>query len=534
MPLNCIPKSLGRCLGLSSPSSDESSRSSSRSTPMTSAMTSVSNRPQTPHAGSRVQRDLARGARREPTPGPSVTTTMTMAADWRGSDADRVPRNADVCKPIQLWGCYDPAPEWGAALRRDAQAWADAYDVNTSRLIRMDKECTRYGLIELGGHPFVVGPTATPAEAQVLTRILKAHPQIGAIFCVEPGKMQVSAASDDPSAAPRMPGYSERPISEYISSVARRDGREHDTGAGRATQPPTQLDGSLSRVQFMEFAGMERFDAEISREVLWRAGRGVAEFMRENPGKIALVCSERGIARPCAVIASAALQLKHGDIGLRNALIATVVAQRSEASDHHINAASRSFDLIAEFARLLAMLRSPGRGEPRWERKVHLLRQRLPELADARGSAAADWRTDVGRRRAADILEANFETVAPLLASGGLPEGMALLWLRGEINVLTGVRFLSPTYIDGHIDRISQDDIDPDSADAVRLVSLDDYGLMCDNKYYHAESVAGWNRACLRNNDFLSNPVSRAPVVALLIHEAEKARLESLFLHRPE
>ncbi|VVE38300.1 hypothetical protein PEP31012_04049 [Pandoraea eparura] len=441
-----------------------------------------------------------------------------MAADWRTHPASTI----DMPAPIALWGTEDPAPEWAGGV--SANAWVEAYGVNTSTLIRVDGQCTRFALIELGGHRFIVGPTATPAEAPVLTRMLKTHPQIGAIFCVEPGTMQVRDTALDTSDAP---DYHERPIDGYILSVMRGAG---ESAAPQALASPVGLDGGLSHVQFMEFAGMERFDAQIPREVLWRAGRGVAKFMRENPGKIALVCSERGIARPSAVAASAALQLQCGDARLRNDLATQVVAQRSEASDHHINLASRSFDLMAEFTRLLDMLRRPGRGEPRWERKVHLLRQRLPELAAAQG-AAIDWQTDAGRRQAADILEVNFDRVAPLLASGGLPAGMALLWLQDEINALSGVRFLSPGYVDGHIDRISQDDIDPDSPDAVRLVSFDDYGLVCDNKYYDAASVAGWYRACLRKDGYLSNPISRVPVVALLIHEAEKARLEPQFLH---
>ncbi len=518
MPLNRLPKTVAWCLGLSS--SEETSRTPTQRSSMATTMTSAANRA-THVRVSQPSPDEADVA--APVPGPSVRSASmhSMAADWRGQMAP----TQGAPEPIALWGMEDPAPEWAGGV--SANPWVEAYGVNTSTLIRVDGQCTRFGLIELGGHRFIVGPTATPAEAPVLTRMLKTHPQIGAIFCVEPGTMHVR---DAPVETAGEPDYRERPIDGYIHSVMQGARGARGSAAPQALASPVGLDGGLSHVQFMEFAGMERFDAQIPREVLWRAGRGVAKFMRENPGKIALVCSERGIARPSAVAASAALQLQRGDARLRNDLATKVAAQRSEASDHHINVATRSFDLIAEFARLLDMLRSPGRGEPRWERKVHLLRQRLPELTGARG-AAIDWQTDAGRRHAADILEANFDSVAPLLASGGLPAGMALLWLRDEINVLSGVRFLSPGYVDGHIDRISHDDIDPESPDAVRLVSFDDYGLMCDNKYYDASSVAGWYRSCLRQDGYLTNPISRAPVVALLIHEAEKARLEPQFLN---
>ncbi|VVE32528.1 hypothetical protein [Pandoraea terrigena] len=523
MPLNRLPKTVAWCLGLSS--SEETSHVPSRRSPMARTMTSVANR--APHArvppGGADTTNAADAAAHAPVAGPAARTASmrSMADDWRAPTGSTI----DTPAPIALWGVEDPTPDWAGGA--SANAWVEAYGVNTSTLIRVGDQCTRFGRIELGGHPFIVGPTATPAEVPVLTRMLKAHPQIGAIFCVEPGTMHVREAAVGITDAS---GYRERPIDGYILSVMHGARGTRGSAAPQALASPVGLDGGLSHVQFMEFAGMERFDAQIPGEVLWRAGRGVAKFMRENPGKIALVCSERGIARPSAVAASAALQLRCGDARLRNDLATQVVAQRSEASDHHICVASRSFDLMAEFARLLDMLRSPGRGEPRWERKVHLLRQRLPELAAARG-AGIDWQTDAGRRHAADVLEANFSRVAPLLASGGLPAGTALLWLRDEINVLSGVRFLSPVYVDGHIDRISQDDIDPDSPDALRLVSFDDYGLMCDNKYYDAASVAGWYRACLGQDGHLTNPISRAPVVALLVHETEKARLEPRFLH---
>ncbi|MFJ2993875.1 hypothetical protein [Pandoraea sp. NPDC087047] len=463
-----------------------------------------------------------------------VAGTSTMAADWRGGADTRTGtaagRQADAAPPLCLWSFDDPEPEWvppGVA----AQEWADFYGVNTRQLIRLGSECTRYGVVNLGEHRFIVGPTASAAEAQVLTRLLKAHPQIGAVFCVEPGKMQHGPQSGKAGETADSSGYQERPISDYITAASRRGVRSRESSAQQAQKAPERLDGGLSHVQFMEFTGMERFDGRIDGETLWRSGRGVAEFMRQNPGKIALVCSERGIARPCAVIASAALQLGGGDVRLRSLLCAEVIAQRAEVSDHHINMSSRSFDLIAELSRLTTMLRSPGRGAPRGERKVHLLRQQLPE---ATADVEVDWQSDKGRRKLADILEVNFKRIAPLLASGGLPSGTALLWLRDEINVLRGVRFLTPSYVGGHIDRISQDDIDPESPDAVRLVSFDDYGLTCDNKFYDVASVTDWYRRCRRRNEEMTNPVSRASVVAVLVKTSEMARLEPRFRNGSE
>ena len=358
----------------------------------------------------------------------------------------------------------------------------------------------------------------------MLTRLLKAHPQIGAVFCVEPGKMH---QWDKVGSS----GYTERPIGDYILAARRRGHRAKASSAKQGLKLSESLDGSLSHVQFMEFTGMERLNTQIDGGTLWRAGRGVADFMRGNPGKIALVCSDQGIARPCAVIASAALQLGGGHARLRSGLGTDVVAQRAEVSDHHISMASRSFDLIAELSRLTAMLRSPGRGDPQGERKVHLLRQHLSKATDVEG---ADWQDDAGRRKLADMLEANFERIAPVLASGGLPPGTALLWLQDEVNVLSGVRFLTPSYIGVHTDRISLDEIDAQSRDAVRLVSFSDYGLTCDNKFYDVASVASWyRRSRQRGSRVMSNPISRTPVVALLVNESEMARLQARFPRSP-
>ncbi|MCE4060691.1 hypothetical protein LXM60_10810 [Pandoraea sputorum] len=457
----------------------------------------------------------------------------TMAEDWKRTTSNDL-RDPAACgpspvatRPISLWEYDDPTPDWPPTLRETAQSWVERYGVNTAKLIRVGGECTRFGLLELEGYSFIVGPTATPAEARSLTRMLKANPQIGAIFCVEPGTMQRTRNGDASDGA----GYRERPISEYITSVTRQSGHRSapESGVGTSARSSAglgQLDGGLSHVQFMEFTGMERFDTEIDGAVLWRSGKGVADFMRQHPDKIPLICSERGIARPCAVIASAALQLRGGDAHLRSRLVHEVIRQRADASDHHINVAARSFDLIAELSRLTSMLREPGRGDTRSERKVHILSQQLMGMDSG---VTIDRQRHKGRLRLADYLEANFEKVAPLLASGGLPPGMAMLWLGDERDVLNGIRFLSDAYIGGHTDRISQETISVKDPNAVRLVSFDDYGLTCDNKYYDASSVASWHQHCLRASTPLSNPVSRAPVVALLVQASEKSRLEAEF-----
>ncbi|VVE43635.1 hypothetical protein PFI31113_04260 [Pandoraea fibrosis] len=515
MPMS-LPKVVSRCLGISSP--NENSPPSSEGNSLAGEVTSVSHRAQT----------TVRVAASEPTSGPSEIAMTTMAADWRGSEIGETAAQTHASTQVQRRGSDAAAQAMPPAIEQATQDWADLYGVHTSQLIRLGNQCTRYGLIELGGHRFIVGPTATPGEARVLTRMLKARPQIGAIFCVEPGVMQPPADSAHLLRESHQTGYAERPIHEYFSSVIHRSPPASDAAATRAQPAPVPLDGGLSHVQFMEFVGMERFDAEIPREVLWDAGRGVAAFMRENPGKVAMVCSERGIARPCAVIASAALLLTNGDAALRASLREQVVGQRAKYSDHHINLAARSLDLIAEFARLLEVLRTPGRGDLDQERKIHLLKARLP--AQTVGQYGdGDEAGDEARLTLAALLEDNFDRVSPALMSGGLPPDTAMLWLCDEFTVQRGVRFLTPSYTYGHVDRISQASIDPDHRNAIRLVSVDDDGLTCDNKYYDAASVADWYRHCRLRSNVMSNPVSRAPVVALLVHEGELARLEPLF-----
>lgn len=519
MPVS-FPKVVSRCLGLSAPNED--SPPSSCGASLAGDVTSITNR----HGATLSRNTPTAETTTQPMPGPSgrTATMREMAADWRdeASASDAAPAS------VPLWGRDELPPEWGS--QSVARGWAEHHRVNPAALISVDGKGTRFGLIELGKHRFIVGPSSNPAEGRVLTRMLKANPQIGAIFCVEPGTLSDSGRGGSSAGAAQASGsgYRERRVSDYISGTLQPEARQHENVSRPVVESLVSLKGGLAHVRFMEFTGMKRFDAQISSEALWHAGRGVAEYMRLNPGKIALVCSESGIARPCAVIASAALQLEQGDARLRKALSAKVVEQRARYSDHHIALAARSFDLIAEFTQLLDRLRNPGRGDLDQERKIHLLKARLPELATGQ-YADTDWGSDTARCTLATLLEDNFARVSPALASGGLPPNMALLWLCDEINVQRGVRFLNSGYVYGHVDRISQEDIEPDHPNAIRLVMVDEEGLTCDNKYYDAVSMADWYRQCRLRSEVMSNPVSRAPVVALLVSESEQGRLEPLF-----
>ncbi|MGC7405754.1 hypothetical protein ACPWR0_17325 [Pandoraea pneumonica] len=256
------------------------------------------------------------------------------------------PREAaqPISLPVLTLGRLDAFQQDARLSAMDKTAWIDAYGVNPKTLICVDGQCTRYGLLAFGEFQFVVGPTATPTEGVALTRILMTHPEIGAIFCVEPGAMQ-------------HPGETQRYLARPVGHYLKRFGEDDRTarGAGNIDTPLrdiSKVEGSLAHVKFMEFTGMEDGGAEISGATLWQAGKGVADYLRENPGKIALVCSEQGISRPCAVIASALLQLQPTD-RMRltvDDIVRQVEVQRARQSSHHINQARASFDQIAEGA----------------------------------------------------------------------------------------------------------------------------------------------------------------------------------------
>lgn len=527
MPLKCLPTTFTRCLGLSQPG--DSSPSPGTSSRMAREMTRAGHvLPDSDEPGTSQSPIYARV--RKPTRLPACAARDPAVACGEAGASSEIPNT------IRLWGQYDPAPDWAAPT--DAQGWADFYKVNTAKLIDIDGRCTRYGLIELGGFRFIVGPTAASREAGALTAILEAHTQIGAVFSVEPWTPpadSLSGARGEAGKSDRRSGYQEKPIGAYIARIQRASDPARTGAAAPSSSSsgarPVSLAGGLSHVKFMEFEGMAHHNTVIAGRTLWEAGRGVAEFMRHNPGKIALVCSTNGIARPSAVIASAALQLTNGDAALRAAISDAVVTQRSEESARHIDAASDSFDNIAELASLISMLRRPGRGDEAQERKVYLLMQRLETLM-TKPNADVTWRSREGRCKVADIFEAHFEHVAPLLASAGLPIGTALLWLGGEMRVSGVLRFLTPGYVERHLDRISLQPIDPEDPNAVRLVSLDDRDLVCDNKYYDVASVADWYRQCKRSGraDGMTNPISRVPVIALLVRASERARLAPQFL----
>lgn len=530
---------------------------------------------------------------------------------------DRAPDCAPDCRadsarpplpspPILTLGQLDRFQQAALLSNSEKAAWIEAYGVNPKTLICVDGECTRYGLLEFGGHRFIVGPTATPTEGVALTRMLKAHPEIGAIFCVEPGAIQQAG---EPTQTKR---YLPRSAARYLARVsAQDDGARQSRRSVGTGADASKFEGSLAHVKFMEFSGMEHCGAAISGTTLWQAGKGVADYLRQHPGKIALVCSEQGVSRPCAVIASALLQLPSADgkpLSV-DTIVDQVETQRARQSAHHIGRARVGFGQIAECAELINTLRAPegwciaanrilpkaidrlrdfdgfhvsvvARCDPPQgyhgpvtppatnrsnELEVFVanglyfpthdqsmppamrpsdpagflsaLYRRMKQLGerDASGrtppvdltaetQCIARWRDQI-----ADYLEADFDRTVSLLASTTLPPKTELVWLPGQTDFFTGFQRASKHYIGTHTDRISLEDIDPASPDAVRLITrTDDATLICDNKYYAAASVEQWHRQCQRSGKPMSHPTSRAPVVALLVGEGHAARIGAL------
>ncbi|WP_141118815.1 hypothetical protein [Pandoraea sp. PE-S2R-1] len=536
----------------------------------------------------------------------SALTGVAKRAPDRAPDLhfDRVkPPRLDV--PMITLGQLDRFQQDALLSNSDKTAWIESYGVNPKTLICVDGKCTRYGLLEFGEHRFIVGPAATPTEGVALTRMLKAHPEIGAIFCVEPGAMQKAGETNR---------YLPRPAARYLARVAALGGDTPQSRlAVRSAADVSKFEGSLAHVKFMEFSGMEHGGAAISGATLWKAGQGVADFLRQHPGKIALVCSEQGISRPCAVIASALLQLQQqpadGEPLTLDAIVDQVETQRARQSAYHIGRAHVSFGQIAECAELINTLRSPdgwcmaanrilpraidrlrdfdglhvsviarcdppegyrgpvmppatlGSNElavfvsnglyfPTYDQHMptamrpsdptellsalYRCLQRMSE-SDARGrtppinlsaeaQCIARW-----RHQMANYLEADFDRTVSLLASTTLPPKTELIWLPGQTDFFTGFQRTSEHYLGPHTDRISLEDIDPASPDAVRLITrTDDATLMCDNKYYAASSVEQWHQQCQRSRKPMSHPTSRAPVVALLVGEGHAARIGAL------
>lgn len=289
--------------------------------------------------------------------------------------------------PMLTLGQLDKFQQDARLSAMDQTPWIDAYGVNPKTLICVDGQCTRYGLLEFGEFRFIVGPTATPTEGVALTRILKTHPEIGAIFCVEPGAMQSAGETKR---------YLVRPVGHYLKRLG--EDTRAASGAGKAAMSPGDIstfEGSLAHVKFMEFTGMEGGATAISGATLWQAGRGVADYLRQNPGKIALICSEQGISRPCAVIASALLQLQPSD-GRQlsvEAIVASVEAQRAQQSGHHIDRARASFAQIAACAELVNTLRSPDGWCVAANRILPSVIDKLPDFAEYRVSVIARWDT---------------------------------------------------------------------------------------------------------------------------------------------
>lgn len=176
--------------------------------------------------------------------------------------------------------------------------------VNIDNLLRIDGEVTRYGEVNIEGHKFIIGPRPTGTElgtpgeqADIYQRLIDSYPEIGAIFSVD---------ADKPGHSATNPGYAN--LKTY------RSAKDMDKVASEISEKHIEyiLSSSLNQQQDIVHQQFYGFPAEgnISQEAHWVAGRGIARFMQAHPEKIALICSDGGLSRPCLVAASAVMQLE--------------------------------------------------------------------------------------------------------------------------------------------------------------------------------------------------------------------------------
>ncbi|MDY7577776.1 hypothetical protein RGU70_05520 [Herbaspirillum sp. RTI4] len=205
--------------------------------------------------------------------------------------------------------------------------WVNRESVNTDTLIAVDGKLTRYGVVSLGEFIFIIGPRPTVKEQgppHIYQRLVNCYSQIGIIYGV--GTEMNSRC----------------PASGYASLI-----RYSRAGPSEHSEYAFSHERLVNRVPYKELAGFYR-DENMTAEALWHAGRSIAQFVKDHPGEIPMICSERGLSHPCAVVVSAVMQLYEHDIAQMQSRDATVwnkvfanlreslCAQRSRHSSLHL------------------------------------------------------------------------------------------------------------------------------------------------------------------------------------------------------
>ena len=158
--------------------------------------------------------------------------------------------------------------------------------VNANNLLSAQGKLTRYGVINIGDYTFIVGPrpdeqfgeTESLYQQHIYQRLINQYSQIGRIFGVDPDL--------------------DRPLSQQ-SQLAAISSRGYKTTAHytRMDEMHNILPRDSAGVEYQEFTGFDVNHAPAA-EAYWQAGRGIAQFIQDNPGKIPMICSERGLSRP--------------------------------------------------------------------------------------------------------------------------------------------------------------------------------------------------------------------------------------------
>lgn len=276
----------------------------------------------------------------------------------------------------------------GLRASRAVQDWLvsqyNARPINIDNLLCVDGKLTRYGKINIEGRQFIVGPRpkgeeVSAKQGHIYQRLINAYPNIGAIFSVDPNLDNTESKKS-----------SYISMAEYVRPSDNDDIERHTPLSAKASPNMPQS------VSYKEFHGFnERSKQTIPQEAFWVAGREIAQFMKTHPEQIAMICSEQGLSRPCAVAASAVMQLeertfaqfKPGSAAWEKkyeTLKETLKTQRCAQSDTHIEASKKAFSANLLCVGLLDEMRTAGS----WDSQIgdivpHILPQ--TSLLDGRG-----------------------------------------------------------------------------------------------------------------------------------------------------
>lgn len=237
--------------------------------------------------------------------------------------------------------------------------WASETGVVTENLLMVDGLPSRNGLIKLGEHAFIVGPTPSKEEdaSQVLPNLVQQHPELGLVVSVHPDKRERDAK------AAVLKKASKTPVAEpEVNKAGYRLHRVYTrTEVGAVSK--ASASGEVEHKAFTGFTGR----GNIKSHTLLEAGKELASFMKTNPEKQVVILSEQGVSRPCAVAAITSMLLdpkKISDLSpeawqsYQREVKDAVVVQRSPLAASKIEESESAFAECREFIGFLEHIRS--------------------------------------------------------------------------------------------------------------------------------------------------------------------------------